>query len=187
MARACVLVEAAFTARPSWFGGINPSLTCHVNFASPKSRIFAWPRVVTKMFAGLISRWMMPLACAASSPRQSGSPSREVVKPEGGTRMRNWNWKLQTCRWADFRVSSFQFVLFRVPQRLPFQQFHGHEGLAAVLVHIVDRADMRVIERRGGTAPPAGSAASAVEFSAKPVRQEFQGDKARPKLVSCAL
>src|SRR5262249_4587775 len=26
-------------------------------FASPKSRIFAWPRSVTNMFAGLISLW----------------------------------------------------------------------------------------------------------------------------------
>jgi hypothetical protein len=29
---------------------------CKSSFASPKSRIFAWPRVVTKMFAGLMSR-----------------------------------------------------------------------------------------------------------------------------------
>ena len=35
--------------------------------ASPKSRILACPRSVTKMFAGLMSRWTMPLACAASS------------------------------------------------------------------------------------------------------------------------
>jgi hypothetical protein len=26
------------------------------------------PRVVTKMLAGLMSRWVMPFACAASSP-----------------------------------------------------------------------------------------------------------------------
>ena len=35
--------------------------------AKPKSSSFAWPRAVTKMFAGVISRWMMPFACAASS------------------------------------------------------------------------------------------------------------------------
>ncbi len=31
------------------------------SFASPKSRIFACPLFVTKMFAGLMSRWMIPL------------------------------------------------------------------------------------------------------------------------------
>ena len=36
-------------------------------FASPKSKIFACPRVVTKMFAGLMSRCTIPFACAASS------------------------------------------------------------------------------------------------------------------------
>src|ERR1019366_3635959 len=35
--------------------------------ASPKSRILAWPRPVTKILAGLMSRWTMPLAWAASS------------------------------------------------------------------------------------------------------------------------
>ena len=35
--------------------------------ASPKSSSFAWPRSVTKMLAGLMSRWTMPFACAAAS------------------------------------------------------------------------------------------------------------------------
>jgi hypothetical protein len=34
--------------------------TAYVSFASPKSRILAWPRLVTKMFAGLMSRWIIP-------------------------------------------------------------------------------------------------------------------------------
>ena len=37
-----------------------------VSFARPKSRIFAWARVVTKMFAGLMSRCVIPFACAVS-------------------------------------------------------------------------------------------------------------------------
>src|ERR1035437_5343584 len=45
-----------------------------VIFASPKSRILACPRLVTKMFAGLMSRCTMPLAWADSRivqpPRQ---------------------------------------------------------------------------------------------------------------------
>src|SRR5205814_2172264 len=37
------------------------------SLASPKSSTFACPRLVTKMFAGLMSRCTMPLAWAASS------------------------------------------------------------------------------------------------------------------------
>ena len=36
--------------------------------ASPKSKILAWPRFVTKMFAGLMSRCTIPCECAASKP-----------------------------------------------------------------------------------------------------------------------
>ena len=36
------------------------------NFAKPKSMIFAWFRFVMKIFAGLISRWIIPSECAAS-------------------------------------------------------------------------------------------------------------------------
>jgi hypothetical protein len=34
--------------------------TLEPTFAKPKSRIFAWPRLVTKMLGGLMSRWTMP-------------------------------------------------------------------------------------------------------------------------------
>jgi hypothetical protein len=36
--------------------------------ANPKSKIFAWPCFVTKIFAGLISRWTILSVCAPSSP-----------------------------------------------------------------------------------------------------------------------
>ncbi len=42
--------------------------------ASPKSRILACPRLVTKTFAGLMSRWMMPLAWVVSSASASWMP-----------------------------------------------------------------------------------------------------------------
>jgi len=45
----------------------NTLLPTGITFAKPKSRILACPRLVTKMFADLMSRWMMPSACAASS------------------------------------------------------------------------------------------------------------------------
>jgi len=49
--------------------GETPALPA--SFARPKSRIFTcetWPRVVIKIFAGLMSRCVMPFECAASSP-----------------------------------------------------------------------------------------------------------------------
>ncbi len=39
-----------------------------VSFASPKSRILAYPSVEIMMFAGLRSLWMIPAACAFASP-----------------------------------------------------------------------------------------------------------------------
>ena len=94
-------------------------------FASPKSRSFAWPRFVTKMFAGLMSRWTMPRACAVSrasaiwAPRSSSVSSFERPGPEP------------------------------VPQSLAVEQLHRDEGLALVLVDVVDRADVGVLERGG--------------------------------------
>jgi hypothetical protein len=46
---------------------VSPIFTLWSTFASPKSRILACPRSVTKMFAGLMSRCTIPFAWAASS------------------------------------------------------------------------------------------------------------------------
>ena len=43
--------------------------------ARPKSKILACPRVVTNKFAGLMSRWTMPLECAASSASAISIPN----------------------------------------------------------------------------------------------------------------
>jgi hypothetical protein len=76
--------------------------------ASPKSRTFACPRLVTKMFAGLMSRCTMPLAvCAASSASAMWTPS----DPEFNSL------SMRTCR---------QCRCFSV---MPVQKLHGDERL----------------------------------------------------------
>ena len=55
-----------------------------VTFASPKSRILACPRLVTKMLAGLMSRWTMPSACAASSASAISMASESSVSISSG-------------------------------------------------------------------------------------------------------
>ena len=51
------VVTVCVFAEPIWLEDVTVDA---VTFANPKSRIFACPRFVTKMFAGLMSRWMMP-------------------------------------------------------------------------------------------------------------------------------
>ena len=62
-------------------------------------------------------------------------------------------------------------------ERLPFEQFHGDEGPAGVLANVVDRADVRMIQRRGRP----GLAQKAVQRHAvlgEFFREEFEGDGA---------
>ena len=40
-----------------------PGRSTKFTLAKPKSSILACPRLVVKMFAGLMSRWMMPCSC----------------------------------------------------------------------------------------------------------------------------
>ena len=50
------------------------------SFAKPKSRTFAWPRLVTKILAGLMSRWTMPAAWAASRASENSASKYNVSK-----------------------------------------------------------------------------------------------------------
>ena len=101
----------------------------------PKSSTLAWPRRVTKMLAGLTSRWTMPRACAAS--RRVGDLDAELEHA------------------VERQRAARELVL----QRPAVEQFHDDELLAVVLADVVDRADVRVVERRGD----ARLAAEAVE------------------------
>ena len=77
-----------------------------ITFARPKSRIFACPRAVTKIFAGLMSRWTIPLACAASRASAISIASEQNR--------------------FDLHRPSRDAVL----QRHAFQKLHGDERLA---------------------------------------------------------
>ncbi len=55
------------------------SVSSPIAFASPKSAIIARPLCPSsKIFAGLMSRWIMPRACAAARPRATSRPIRIV-------------------------------------------------------------------------------------------------------------
>ena len=93
-------------------------------FASPKSSTFTTPSGVTLMLAGFRSRWMMPFSCAASS---ASAICRAMASASvGGDRAR--------AR-VDPRASRPR--LARAPARERRRLFQA-----------VDRADVRMIERR---------------------------------------
>ena len=66
--------------------GVTPSVVSDVSsgsdvfgtgaasLAKPKSSTLTRPRLVTKRFAGLMSRWIMPLVCAVSSASATSMP-----------------------------------------------------------------------------------------------------------------
>ena len=94
-----------------------------VNFARPRSRTLACPRLVTKMFAGLMSRWIIPFWWAASR-------ASEI-------------WMARSSSSSILKGLDENPTL----QCLPFEILHGDEGLAFMLPNFVDCADVRVIKR----------------------------------------
>ena len=85
------------------------------------------PRSVTKMFAGLMSRWTMPLACAASSASAISMASEK----------------------QDVSISS-GLAADRVLQGHAVEKLHGDEGAAVLLANVVDRADVGMVQRGSG-------------------------------------
>src|SRR5580658_8273559 len=49
----------------------------------------------------------------------------------------------------EYRLELQRLASDSVPERLPLQQFHGDEGSPIGLVNLVDRADVRVVQRGG--------------------------------------
>ena len=54
--------------------------------ASPKSSTFTRPRADSMMFCGLMSRWMMPRACASPSASATSEPMRSSSSAATGPR-----------------------------------------------------------------------------------------------------
>ena len=94
--------------------------------AMPKSRILARPSLVRKMLSGLMSRWMMPFACAAARPSAI------------------WQ-AISTAFCGCERAGAQPFG-----ERLALEQLRDRVGHGAEGARVVDREDVRVIERRDG-------------------------------------
>jgi hypothetical protein len=90
---------------------------------------------VTKVFAGLMSRWTMPFECAASSAS-------------------NLNAQI------EYRLDLQRLTSYPMPERLPLQQFHSDEGSPVGLVNFVDGADVRMGRSRSGLGFPLEAAES---------------------------
>ena len=97
-----------------------------------------------------MSRWTMPLPWAASRASAIWMPSSSSSSVGSGLPARS------------------------VLQRPAFQQLHGDEGLARVLVDVVNGADVRMVQRRRPRGPRAGSA-PAPAGPAACFGQELQG------------
>ena len=120
------------------------------------------PRLVTKMLAGLMSRWTMPARCAASSASAISMPSVEES--------------------FEFERAAGDDVL----ERRAIEKFHGDEGAAVVFADVVDGADVGMVQRGGG----AGFALEAFERLRDRARRSSGRNLSatkRPRRVSSAL
>src|SRR5271156_129092 len=122
-------------------------------FASPKSRILACPRWVTKIFAGLMSRWTIPLECAASNPSATSIASESTVSLSSG---------LPAMRCFSVAPSRNSMAM----QRLP-----------TVFADFVDSTNIGMIKRRSRPSL-AAKAFQRLRVARQFIGQEFERDKA---------
>ena len=97
------------------------AVTFAATFARPKSRILACPRLVTKIFAGLTSRWTMP----------SEWGSVECVGDLDGE--------------AENQVCLHRTIADAMLQRHAVEMLHGEKVLTIALVNLEDHADIGMV------------------------------------------
>jgi hypothetical protein len=136
-----------------------PSETASV-FHRPKSSSLACPRLVTKMLAGLMSRCRIPRVCGLEGVRDLGAEIEDRVELE--------------------RAGAQPLLQGLAPEEL-----HRDEGPALVLVHVEDRADVGVLERRSRLGFPL-EPLECLRVARQLVREELQGDSA-PELEILGL
>ena len=91
---------------------------------SPKSARKAWSRPATRMFCGLMSRWIRPASCAVSSASAIGAEDPD--------------------RPAGVELARDDHVL----QVRPADQPHGDEDALVAVARLVDGDDVRVVDVR---------------------------------------
>ena len=93
-------------------------------FARPKSRTLAWPAGVTMTFVGLMSRWTMPAAWATASASAIWMAMESAASVSRG------------------RPSE------QLLEGLALDELHHDVGEPVLLAHVVDRADVGVLQGR---------------------------------------
>src|SRR5664280_792640 len=148
------VVVSCFASKPTLRVFVTPISEAGFSaaLARPKSRILAWPRLVTKMFAGLMSRWTMPSACAASSPSAMSMAMRSSCSNARGRPPIKW------LRGA------------------PSNDLHGYKGGTVFLADVVDGADVGMIERGGGPSF-AAKTLQRLRITGDIIRKKFEGNK----------
>ncbi len=97
------------------------------SLASPKSRILTRPSFVTKTFSGLMSRWTIPLSCAAASPVATAIAYSTALRCHDRAMSQN------------------------VAQRPAMQDFADDVGSILIRADVMDRQDVGVIQGRRGS------------------------------------
>src|ERR1041384_2678728 len=123
----------------------------------PKSSTLTVPSVVTKTLAGLTSRWMIPLACAASSAAAmcvamsrtccSSSVRSAMDDPFGMCRLQRGG---NVRRDVENLLQLQRPFCDVVPEGVPLEQLECQEWPTVELPDVVDGADVGMIQGRRG-------------------------------------
>src|SRR5277367_1372941 len=104
------------------------------------------------MFAGLMSRWMMPSRCAASRASATSIATSSVFSSG---------------------IGRSAMVRFKV---CPSRKLHGDKAPAILIANLVDGADIRMVERGRGTSL-AAEAFDGLWVFREVIGKEFEGNE----------